>query len=543
MGKVVKAVVGVAVAVGIAVAVPYLAPSLAFALGTTTAVASAVLTVGMGLAAGLAMKALGFTPKVGAPTAKNGTPTIYRQTIADSNIVYGRRRVGGLLAFFHARRVGDDYFRYFVIAVAGHRVHGVLRWFLGDDEVSVAENGLVTSGVYAGKAWLWFERGMSDAEAHDLFVAECDGKWTVHHRGRGIAKIYAKFSLTDDIVQAGMPNITCEIEGKDDIHDPRTDSSGYANNAALVFYDWMKLPREEGGFGAYSDEIPDDSWIAAQANVCDEEVELIEGGFEKRYTIDGLIVTGAAPDQVRDALVINCAGTFSNIGGEFFMRPGYWVPASAHLSEGDLAGPITVSAFTSGNEIANEVQGTYVEPAANYQAAPFKTQAQPLADPRQMDLDLAFVTSRSRATRIGRIMLRRALSEKTVAWPMNVAGLAVQAMDTVQLDTPRYGLANYAWTVSSWKMSQDFGVVLALREESPEVYDWVPSESPALPPHVPVARPAPIPTRYPDGTAIEDLQPAEPGATNGMTAAEAAALAALDADAAAAMTASAAALA
>ncbi|TZG26512.1 phage tail protein, partial [Sphingomonas montanisoli] len=533
----------VGVAVGIAVAAPYLAPYLASALTVSTAVATAIVSVGLGLAAGAAMKALGLTSKVGAPTANNGTPTVYRQTIANSNIVYGLRRVGGLLTFFHASHVGDDYFRYFVIAVAGHRVQGVLRWFLGDEEVAVDGGGMVTSGTYAGKAWLWFERGMADAAAHEVFVAECGGRWTEDHRGRGIAKIYAKFSLTDAIVQAGMPNITCEIEGKDDIRDPRTGEAGYSNNAALVFYDWMRLPREEGGFGAYADEIPDDSWIAAQANVCDEDVVLLEGGSEKRYTLDGVIVTGAAPAQVRDTLIINCAGTFADIGGQFYMRPGYWVPPTANLSESDLAGPITVSAFTSGDEIANEVQGSYVEPAALYQSAPFRTQAQPLADPRQMDLDLAFVTSISRATRIGRIMLRRALSEKTVAWPMNVAGLAVQAMDTVQLDTARYGLANYAWTVAAWKMSQDFGVVMSLREESPEIYDWDPSESPALPPHIPVARPAPIPNRYPDGTPIEELQPAEPGATNGMTAAEAAALAALDADAAAAMTASAAALA
>ncbi|WP_420141772.1 phage tail protein [Sphingomonas sp.] len=514
MGKVVKAVAAVGLVAAITVASGgiagafFAAGSIGFAV--TTAVSAAVLSA----AASVAFKALGLTAKIGPPSTTNATPTVYRQSVAASNIVYGKRRVGGLLTFFHARKIGNDHYRYFVVSVAGHRVKGVLRWFLGDEEVTVnPTTGAVTSGQYAGAAWLWFDRGADDAVANSTFVTECVGKWTSNHRGRGIAKFYAKFKMTDAAVQAGMPNMTCEIEGKDDILDPRTGVRGYTNNAALVFYDWMALPREEGGFGAYPDEIPDGSWIAAQANICDEQVPLIQGGTEARYTLNGVIVTGANPASVRDTLIVNCAGTFATIGGQFMMRPGYWVPPSATLVEDDLVGPIRVSAFTAGNEIATEIVGTYIEPTALYQSADFKSQAQPSADIRQMDLDLAFVTSRSRATRIGRIMLRRALAEKTVAWPMNVVGLKVQAMDTVQLATARYGLSNYTFTVTSWKPTPDFGFVLALREESPEIYDWDPSEAPALPPHVPIARTEPMPNIYPDGTPIGELRPAESGAT------------------------------
>ena len=309
MGKTVGAVVGVVAAIGIAVLAPVLAPLALQALGmaavagsVSLAVATAVIATTLSIGVSLAMRSLG----VGAPTAKNavGPPSIFRQSIANSYIVYGKRRVGGLLAFFHSRKSGDNHYRYFVVAVAGHRCKGVVRWMLGDQTVSVDGAGKVTSGKYSNDAWLWFQRGLDSETANATFVSECGGKWTSAHKGNGIAAIYAKFKMTDKVVEAGMPNITAVIEGRDEILDPRDATEKFTGNAALVFYDWLAMPREEGGFGAYPDEIPEDDWISAQANVCDEVVE-----GEARYEIDAVITTGAAPSEIRDVMVVNCAGT------------------------------------------------------------------------------------------------------------------------------------------------------------------------------------------------------------------------------------------
>lgn len=479
MGKVVKTIAGVAIGVAIAVlAAPTGGLSLVAALGFTGSaalVASAVLTVGLTLAAGAVFKAL----TQGAPTAQVGPPTVFRQSIADSFIVYGKRRVGGLLVFFHPRKVGKRHYRYFVIACAGHRCKGRTRWFLGDQEASVDGAGKVTSGPYANAAWLWFQRGLAAETANATFVAECGGKWTAAHRGDGIAAIYAKFEMTDAVVEAGMPNITAEIEGKDDIADPRDGLAKYTRNASLVFYDWMGTAREEGGFGCYLDEVPEDALIAAWANVCDEAVD-----GEERYALDAVIVTGAAPSEVRDAMVVNCAGSYTFAGGLHLMRPGYWVPVSATLAEDDLAGPIRVSPFLAGDQAANEVQGTFVDPAAGYQGAAAPTQAVAAADVRQISVDLSMVTSAKRAARIMRIMMRRAQAEKSVVWPMNIAGLKVKALDSVQLGTTRYGLGNYAFQVAGWRFSAEWGVTLALREENADIYADVAVALPPPPPAI-----------------------------------------------------------
>lgn len=443
----------------------YFAPQISAALlsaglsaTTAAAITSAVVAtaISAGMAAGLSLLA-------SKPSTSN-TPSVFRQSISNSFIVYGKRRVGGLLIFFHPR--GKRY-RYFVIAVAGHRCKGVTRWWLGDEQVTVNGAGMVTTGKYANNAWLWFYRGTDDQLAHPTFVAETEGKWTAAHRGRGTALIYAKFYLTNDIVQAGMPNITAEVEGKDDILDPRTDTQVYTRNASLVFYDWMRMAREEGGFGCYEDEI-DWDWVAAQANVSAEMVNT-PAGPEARYEFDSYIQTGSAPSEVRDTFVTCCGGKFTYSGGKMLMRPAYYVPVSATLQEHDLAGPITVPALLDGDQIGNQVTGTYIEPS-KYQATDVPTREIPAEDVRQLSYDLPHITSHYRGQRILEYYLRKAQAERRLTWPMNIMGIAISTLDTVQLGTARYGLSNYAFSVTSWGLNQDFSCGLQLEEHNPEMH-------------------------------------------------------------------------
>lgn len=475
MGKVLKVL-----AVVVAIAVVYYAPKLSAAILATIAVKSAVaialLTAAITIGVGLAVKSLGVMPK---PSANVGPPSMFRQSIANSFIVYGKRRVGGLIVFFHSRKVSKQHYRYFVIACAGHRCQGVVDWMLNDDVVTVDGSGAVTSGAYAGAAWLWFQRGLDSETANATFVSECGGNWTTSHKGNGVAAIYAKFQMTDDVIEAGMPNITAVIEGRDEILDPRDNSTGYSANAALVFYDWMQIPREEGGFGAYEDEIPDGDYISAQANVCDETVE-----GANRYELNGVIITGAAPSEVRDSMIVDCAGSYTFSGGKHVMRVGYWVPVSEAFGEADFAGPLQVSPFLASDAAANEVQGTFIDPDAGYQGAAFATQTTDPAptDIRQMQLDLAFTTNKHQAERVARIMLNRAQCEKTVVAPLNIVGLKAKALDMIQLDTSRYGLSNYSFVAAGWGLSADWGVVLTLREENEDIYE---SPAPVAPPSVP----------------------------------------------------------
>ncbi|QUT04849.1 hypothetical protein KFK14_17715 [Sphingobium phenoxybenzoativorans] len=478
-----KGIVGLGLAIGIAVLAPALAPALLSALGTTTAtalatsLATALIATALSVAAGVIMQQL-----AGKPASAKATPINFRNSVSNSFIIIGKRRQGGKLVFYHP--VGKTE-RYFIWAAAGHRCKGVTKWFLNDEEVTVDGSGKVTSGVYANHAWLWFGRGSYDTDETPAgWRAATGGKWTIDHVGYGVAKIYAKFEMTKDVVSAGMPTMSAEIEGSDEIRDPRTGTVGYTNLATPAFYWWLAMPREEGGFGAAADEIPGDALLSAWTNICDENVDNGSGGTEKRYAFDSLIEVGAPPSQVRDTFVTCCAGGFTFSEGVFLMRPGYWVPPSMTLDERDLAGGIRVSPMLDAEAVATDVSGTFVDPEDLYQPGPIPTRRVAAADIRQVDYDLAHVTSHTRAQRILEIMLRRAQCEKRVDWPMNIAGLETRAMQTVQLGTARYGLSNYTWAIDGWSLSQDYGVALGLREENADIYAepvLLPKQSSATP--------------------------------------------------------------
>ncbi|WBH17046.1 phage tail protein [Sphingomonas radiodurans] len=126
-----------------------------------------------------------------------------------------------------------------------------------------------------------------------------------------------------------------------------------------------------------------------------------------------------------------------------------------------------------GDQIGNEVTGTYIEPNL-YQPADVPTRAIAAEDTRQLSYDLPHITSVYRGQRILEFYLRKAQAERRVTWPMNIMGIAISTLDTVQLATERYGLSNYAFQVSSWGLNQDFSVGLQLEETGPEMFDFDP---------------------------------------------------------------------
>jgi hypothetical protein len=63
-------------------------------------------------------------------------------------------------------------------------------------------------------------------------------------------------------------------------------------------------------------------------------------------------------------------------------------------------------------------------------------------------------------------------------------GLAIAALDTVQVNVSRYGLSNYAFNVAGWRLSLDpewSGVTMHLVEDNEEIYEWAVADETAPP--------------------------------------------------------------
>ena len=87
----------------------------------------------------------------------------------------------------------------------------------------------------------------------------------------GMAATYCRAKYNATIFNS-QPAMKANVHGKCDIYDPRTGTTGWTNNAALIIADY--LCNTDFGFGCnYSVEI-DQTQLIAAANICDEQVPL-----------------------------------------------------------------------------------------------------------------------------------------------------------------------------------------------------------------------------------------------------------------------------
>lgn len=269
--------------------------STATAYATGTLIAGSLLTTfAVNFGASLAMGLIGsaLTPKPKQPTAGTFTAELRdrllttRQPIAPREIVYGKTRKGGTRHFEDSSGTGNEFF-HTVIALADHRVKSIGEMYVDGEPVGLDENGEGT-GRFKGFVQVYKKLGTEGQTAFQELIDVFPGRWTSAHRLRGMAVVYVRLKYDADVWPGGFPNITFDVEGKDDIYDPRTDSYGYSQNMALCLADYLRS--EFFGLGVTSAELPDDE-LAAAANICDEAVSVF-AGFEDARIDDG---TPSAP--------------------------------------------------------------------------------------------------------------------------------------------------------------------------------------------------------------------------------------------------------
>src|SRR5690606_9030759 len=125
--------------------------------------------------------------------------------------------------------------------------------------------------------------GHPEQEADPVLVDSIP-EWTAAHDMRGLAYVaaYAKrprdrdFSDIYGTSPVVGPTIAPAFRAADTIYDPRSDSHGWTDNAALIWA-WITTERLGGQV--------DWAEVAAEADVCDQLVQNRSGSFQKRWTL------------------------------------------------------------------------------------------------------------------------------------------------------------------------------------------------------------------------------------------------------------------
>lgn len=436
--------------------------------------------VGYGLSAALGLNRV----KSNSARAQDRKQTI-RSSVAPRQVVYGTARVSGPIVY--ASSSGDDKrFLHLIVPVAGHRVSAPLALWINDERIPWADisptTSLVTTGRYANRVRFQFFAG-NQTTACSAKDETTDG-WSADHVLRETAYMYLRLEYNREAFANGPGAISVEMQGHNQILDPRTSVTGYSNNPALCILHYLT---SADGLACSADEIDTASFTAA-ANVCDELVTIAAGGAtQRRYTLDGAFNLDQTPIDIIEDMLSSCAGTLVYVQGRYRLYAGAYDAPTDTLTASDLAGQVELVTKPPRRELFNTVRGTFINPSRNWQASEFPAYSEAAivtADGETItrDVEWPFTTDEIRAQRLAKLTLRRAREALTVRVPVKYAGLRYCVWQTLNVTLADFGWSNKPFRIVAWTFDADSGIInLTLREESANSYAWQFGDAQPLP--------------------------------------------------------------
>lgn len=475
------AVVGAAIATGVGVAFGVAGVGTASFLGLSGATAFFAQQFAISAVLGAIGSALQPKPEQFTSAAElRGRQIMSKQPITPRDVVYGEVKKSGTIVFMET--TNDNENLHVCVTLAGHEINAISEVYFNEIQVksSLSDNTEVsansgTTPDYSTVAQITGHFGSPTQAADGNLVSRTS--FTTNHRLRNIAYIYANLDYDQDVFANGLPNISCLIQGKK-VYDPRSDTTAYSNNAALCIRDYIS--NSTYGLGATDAEIDDDSFIAA-ANICDEDVTLLEGGTEKRYTINGVIDTSKQPRQILNDMLTSCGGTIYYSNGKWHLKVGAYVTPTTTITNDDLRGSIKIQTRNSGSDQFNAVKGIFVSPENNWQPTDYPEvtsstfETEDGGDRKYLDLTLPYTTSVSSAQRLAKQVLYRNREQIVATLPCKLTAFQYEIGDTVQVTNERFGWTNKVFEVVSWSFAfegEELGVDLVLKETSSNIYAW-----------------------------------------------------------------------
>lgn len=422
-------------------------------------------------ATSLAMRALAPKPK--SSSAMQGLLTNNLDGTAMQQYVYGQVRKGGTIAFYESTGT-ENKFLHMNICLAGHEVQEIGDIYINDTVVTVDGSGFVTSAPWNSKIRIKKRLGSDTQLADPDLVAETSAD--ASFRGQGIAHLYVRLEYDPDVFANGIPSITAVVKGKK-VFDPRTNTTVWSSNAALGVRDYLTDDR------GLADTGIDDTMLAVAANVCDEDVTKATGGTEKRYTMNGVIVSDVQIGNALQQMMTSCAGTLFWGQGSWKLKPAYYTPPVKTFTLDNLRSAITLQTRGSMSETFNAVQGTFNDAAQDWVTVDYPKLVgstfvvEDNGVESAIDVELPMTTSAATAQRISKLAMFRGREQMTVSADFDLSALEVQVGDIIGLTFPRYGWTNKEFEVVGWKFFNgsaggEMMVNMSLRETSEAAFDW-----------------------------------------------------------------------
>ena len=420
-----------------------------------------------------------------------GRDISFNQTDAPYQIIYGEVIVGGIITFLNE---SDNRQRlHHIVTIAGHEIHSLDTVYVDGNAVVFgsaltttaqwATGGVKPDGTsidYTNLVRASYNKGTTGQSALSDSATGFTSYWTSNHRQRGCAHAYLSLKWDGQKFGEGQPELSFKARGKP-VYDPRTTTTVYSNNAALVIADLLTDTRI--GFGESTTRIDWDS-VAAAANICDQNVNLKGGGTEKRYAINCYFDHDENKESILDEMVAAMSGYLFFSDGKWKMQAGSYRSPVMTLTTDDLRGIVTVESVAPKSESFNSVRGKYVSAENNYKVTEFPA-ISPAAYVTQdngrkvwADVDYPLTTSGTMAQRLANISLNKVRKKYRVSAAFGMRAYELEPGDVVLLTLPRFGLSAVPFEVVELDLVIDnslgMTIDLTLEETGSDVYAWDP---------------------------------------------------------------------
>lgn len=376
------------------------------------------------------------------PKDQGGLIDLTLDSSAPRRLIIGKRMTGGVLVDWYLAGSNNTKL-YLPVYLSEGPCGQITRVFAGGRQVwsTPLVHGVRTTipDFRSGgdRLWLTYYDGRVGQTADATLVGLSQG-WTSANKMTGCAWVLVECQWDSDNLRQ-PPQLTFEMEGAK-LYDRRLDTTAGGSGSHRAddpsTWEWSDNPmvaldhfllgrywdgRRTFGIGLSSDEVPYDRF-AAQANVCDEDVDLKAGGTQKRYRANGFVFASDDYANTISNLCTAMAARAADFGGRFGVIGIESKTPVLTIDDADVIDSIAeiYTPKRSWSELVGAVEGRFQDPAQLYQPVDYPRvtddawEDEDGGEPKVLTLDLEFETDVERAQRLALLKARAERRQATL---------------------------------------------------------------------------------------------------------------------------------
>lgn len=386
-----------------------------------------------------------------------------RTTDAGVPLVYGRQKIGVNQVFIGLSGDNNRYL-HLIGWLAEGECEGLVEDTPGPFSVGLLtkfDDKYIQQYISAGVCSYVFKNGSSNQTA----ISGLPDGW--NDPCRNTCYIYLTLTYNENYY-ADIPNITCVLDGRK-IYDPRTGTTVWSNNPALIARDLITLSRERGGMGLPESNIDDLSVIDA-ANYCDTKGwtcnivfrnydEFVSDRLQRVYNT----FRGCGPFDGDSTCVIK----YKDLNYESIVDS---------ITDDDIVEDSLTWSYTNNlQDRPNTIRATWCDPVNMYELSDYLFEdTNAIADDgekREFALDLSGVTNFAQVQQLCAYELERRREGITISFIGKGRCVPFEPFDLITITSTEEGWTDKLFRIDSVDMGQDNNIHITATSEYTSMYD------------------------------------------------------------------------